>query len=402
MNDASDAWARLGLVPTTDPAEVRRAYARVLKTIDAARHPEAFQALREALETVTATLQSQAAPDDAGLEQEAAPFVDQLRALRQAADTRGAIALVDHLFAEQRPGARLIEIVGLTLFRTMALETSLSPALFRHLVDRFDWRDASGPAAQADPERHSILLARVAAEDWYQSLEDAAQAGNIVAATALVHPAGPVKPPMLDDAVKQEAAALMGQLMNWDQFLLQRFDARSLAALREAVEGPPLVAGIPAESKTPRWVGNAKRRLGLSGIAAVVVLAVGFGMAASQSGWFGGTPPQSGPAQAHSILDATPSSWAELRRFDGSVLVYFTQLVTCRAALQAVRYGFDRDEPDRDFALPPDQGQWPQPIGPSTAIYVTAPAGLRFVSVRLVYADGGTSPVHIYRIGGAP
>ena len=34
----------------------------------------------------------------------------------------------------------------------------------------------------------------------------------------------------------------MAELLRWEQFVLARFDARSLAVVREAVEGPPLVA----------------------------------------------------------------------------------------------------------------------------------------------------------------
>ncbi len=406
MNDVPQAWAILGLNPTTDQAEVRRAYARALKAIDPARDPQAFQALRDALETVTAGLQAQPAPDEAGLEQEASAFVDQLRALRRAGDIQGATALVDRLFAEQRPGSRLVEIIGLMLFQTMALEVSLSSELFRHLVERFDWRDATGPAAQADPERHSVLLARVAAEDWYESLAASAKAGNVVATAALAPPSGQAKPPALDDAGKQEATAVMGRLMEWDRFLLQRFDARSLAALREAVEGPPLVAGI-VESKAPRRTSprlatSVVRRLGLSGVAALALVVIGLGVSVVQSSaWFKGPPP-TGPQQARSVLDETQSSWVALRPFGGSVLVYFSQLVECAAALKAVQYGLDRDEPDQDFPLPPGQGVWPRPIYPSTVVSVTAPASLHFVSVRLVYADGSTSAVHIYRMGGTP
>ena len=399
MNDAPDAWARLGLNPTADQAEVRRAYARALKTIDSERDPQAFQALRDALETVTAGQHAQPAPDESGLEQEAAAFVDQLRALRRAADTPGATALVDRLFAEQRPGSRLVEIISLMLFQTMALEVSLSPALFRHLVERFDWRDATGPAAQADPERHSVLLARVAAEDWYESLVAAAKGGDVVATAALARPSGRASPPDLDDAGKQAATEMMAALMEWDRFLLQRFDARNLAALREAVEGPPLVFGIP-ERKAPRWTTLVVRRFGLSGIAVLVLAVIGIGSDVLPGLLKG--PPPSGPVQARSVLDESTSTWVEFQSFGDTVNVYFSQLIDCRAALKAVQYGLDRDEPDQDFALPPNQGVWPQPVYPSTTISVTAPSSLRFVSVRLVYADGSTSAVHFFRRGGTP
>jgi hypothetical protein len=47
-------WTILGTAPTTDPTEIRRAYARRLKAIDVDAHPEAFIALRGALERALA------------------------------------------------------------------------------------------------------------------------------------------------------------------------------------------------------------------------------------------------------------------------------------------------------------------------------------------------------------
>ena len=49
----------------------------------------------------------------------------------------------------------------------------------------------------------------------------------------------------------------MAELLRWEQFVLARFDARSLAVVREAVEGPPLVADAfarvrPAPAACPR------------------------------------------------------------------------------------------------------------------------------------------------------
>jgi hypothetical protein len=50
----ADAWALLGIAATDEPREVKRAYARVLKTIDADLDPEAFKDLRSAYETALA------------------------------------------------------------------------------------------------------------------------------------------------------------------------------------------------------------------------------------------------------------------------------------------------------------------------------------------------------------
>ena len=49
----ADQWALLGLAPTDDKREIKRAYARKLKTVDVDSDPAAFIALREALEAAT-------------------------------------------------------------------------------------------------------------------------------------------------------------------------------------------------------------------------------------------------------------------------------------------------------------------------------------------------------------
>ncbi len=394
---ATDPWAVLGLAPGANPAAVRHAYAVALKRLDLAREPEAFQALRAALEVAMAGPRS-APPDDAAndaaLAQPVAAFLRELGVLRRAGDTAGAMARVDRLFAEQPLAAPLLDAVGQALFLDVALERALSPMLFRHLVERFGWRDVASPAAQADPQRHSVLLARVAAEDWYEALNAAAAAdgtpAGAVAAVALAR--GPAGVAVLDDAGQAEARRLMGQLGEHQQFVLDRFDARSLAALREAVEGPPLVvAAAPRRAWRPDWAALRTVPVGCA-VLCVAVLAWQF----RDLVW---TPaPLSPVAQARQIPDQTESDWVSLRPLDGGVLVYFSQLVTCRPALRSVRYGLDREVPDRDFPLPPTQASWPQDDGDAVT-YITAPAGLRFVSVVLTYADGHTSPVHVFRMG---
>ena len=41
-------WSILGIEPTDDKREIKKAYARLLKTIDQKQDPQAFQKLREA------------------------------------------------------------------------------------------------------------------------------------------------------------------------------------------------------------------------------------------------------------------------------------------------------------------------------------------------------------------
>jgi hypothetical protein len=166
------------------------------------------------------------APDDHAAE--IGTFLRKLAALRYAGDIDAAIRAIEGLFATRQPGDPVLDGIGDALFQTVALERSLSVRLFCHLVARFDWRDASGGAAQADPQRHSILLARVAAEDWYQELlTQAAKPDGIVAACAVARGGVlPLPPHGLDKPQKEDAKVLMNALWERGEFLLERFDTR--------------------------------------------------------------------------------------------------------------------------------------------------------------------------------
>jgi hypothetical protein len=58
------------------------------------------------------------------------------------------------------------------------------------------------------------------------------------------------------------------------------------------------------------------------------------------------------------VLDQTTSSWVQLA-FGDERVVYFTQLVTCGAAISEIRYGLDRAEPH--FLPPANTTTFPTP-----------------------------------------
>lgn len=241
-----DDWTLLGLEPTTDEGQIRTAYARALRSVAAHSDPAGAQALRQAYDQAYARLLAGRTTQRSALTAEHAEqggdFLRELAAFRCAGDVDGAISAIDRLFADRPPDDRLLAHVGHRLFRTMALQKTLSARLFSHMVTRFGWRDARSRMALAYPAEHSVLLARVAAEDWHQKLlTQAAQPDGWIAAYVLARGGAPLLARPFNEAQQHEAQALLTELWKHGEFLLERFDGRNLAALREKIEGPPYV-----------------------------------------------------------------------------------------------------------------------------------------------------------------
>ncbi len=328
--------------------------------------------------------------------------------MREAGNIAAAIHLIDELFATRWPDDPVLAATGDALFQTVAGQRSLSARLFCHLVMRFDWRDARGRAAEADPQRHSVILARVAAEDWYQQLlTQAAQPAQLIAACAVAR-GGVLRLPRagLDERQKDEAMALMNALWQHGDFLLERFDARSLAVLREAVEGPPLVAA----PRKLAWLSKPPIRKALDvlgaviGIVGIIIFIFFRGdllnlVHHAPPGQVSLSEQVTPAAQARQQLDETMSHWLQVTHTVplNDTTVNFNQLLLCSAAIREIRYGLDRAKPDQVFPLPAKATTYPAPIGIATKIAVDGPATLQFVSVQLVYSDGSMSPVEVYR-----
>jgi uncharacterized caspase-like protein len=92
------------------------------------------------------------------------------------------------------------------------------------------------------------------------------------------------------------------------------------------------------------------------------------------------------------ILEMTNTSWLMLQRGEGRVLVYWSQLASFRCGIAELRYGLDRDTPDRVLTLPACDRADPNAIRGFNP-YFEAPAGTRFATVQLRYRDGSQSAV---------
>ncbi len=90
------------------------------------------------------------------------------------------------------------------------------------------------------------------------------------------------------------------------------------------------------------------------------------------------------------MLDMTKNSWLAFRDYDGKLLLYFSQLVSNRCAIDAVAYGIDSEATPSDFALEPCNPKDPYNVG-NGPIYIELPTNTKFASVRLSFKDGTQS-----------
>ena len=101
-------------------------------------------------------------------------------------------------------------------------------------------------------------------------------------------------------------------------------------------------------------------------------------------------PDQALIANQKNMLSLTKNSWLAFRDFDGKVLLYFTQLVSNRCALEDISYGLDTEATPSRFELEPCNKKDPYNVGDGQ-IYIEVPTNTRFASVRLTYKDSTQS-----------
>jgi hypothetical protein len=222
-------WDELGIAPCHDAKVIRRAYAARLKQLDPDRNPEAFARLRRAFEWALsgagqpdrpaaapllasqngdAPLQestdastdesSEAADEDAGrdnarpaahpdaqadLQPSArAPDRDDIRdrgllatldAALQQRDATVATALYYRAAATGALSLQSADVIG-RLIAVAVDDARLSGTAFRDLIRTVGW-DASWSRRRIDAELRRRVMARLAAEDWYDNLLATAQ-----------------------------------------------------------------------------------------------------------------------------------------------------------------------------------------------------------------------------------
>lgn len=65
-------------------------------------------------------------------------------------------------------------------------------------------------------------------------------------------------------------------------------------------------------------------------------------------------------AEVSQILDLTKGNWAAVREYNGQDIVYFSQILSWRCGLKAMKYSIN-EEPLKDLELPPCHMKFQQP-----------------------------------------
>jgi hypothetical protein len=84
------------------------------------------------------------------------------------------------------------------------------------------------------------------------------------------------------------------------------------------------------------------------------------------------------------------------REYNG-LLIYYTQVVTYRCAVRALRFGLDTTVPTRTIDMPPCDPDHPYEVPSNVMPYMKVPPSTKMVSIELAYRDGSVSETKVFR-----
>lgn len=398
-------WARLGIAPTDVTDIVRRAYRERLKTTGPEIDSEGFQRLRAAYEAVSQACRSGPISVPSS-DVDAEGFIVALAARRAADDEAGAIASVDRIRAAYPPGSAASEVIENALLDHVALQRRLAPSLFLHLVRLFDWRDMQGHAARRDPEHHAVILDRIAAEDFFAAFSAYARAPEGKLEALVLAPYGEALERLTTDGIGPEQRAeirgVFDQFLSHGGLLIERLDGGTLALLRQAVEGPPLLGepvatqrlvAVPppvgvVTSAVPTLSGKTRWKIRAATVALVGAIVLGKVFYKSDRPAYGGNDTALAASVALPLLKDPKVPWVDMVQEPDGVRVDWAPVMRMRHAIRDLRVGYNDEKPTTVFPLP----QFDAPIG------FIAPPSVTAISMRIRTTDGVWSSIRRYPI----
>lgn len=417
MNSDSDPgfpWADLAITSTGDVGEIRRAYARRLKTVDAAADPTAFQVLRRAYEAALALAAGEGkAPAPVPLQPEPLatrdpssaqkeplraldPVIAEVVALGRRGKIPGAMAAIDRFIHGDTLSLEHTAMLEARLCAVVMDDPDMPPALLAALGKRFRWNEVGSALEQWRPALYERFLYRMGlAYAWLHRAKMVAQ---------------------VDDAAGGSARLVLQRYSRrlwWTG--LGRFDRAALDDLvLDARRFGPLL-GDTIDQRMVDHLGRAVHtnhreylewRVRRAMMLAPVILGL-LGGAIGSLYYFGiadyllGNTAQPG---AKAMLSDYPQYWTNfhLDRGDDKLIVSFMYLLANRSALAEIRYGVNKEVPDKTFDFPPDDSPTLSPLPPDIRTFLEMPKSTRFLTIQLRFKDGIMSPLRRYDVPADP
>jgi hypothetical protein len=297
------------------------------------------------------------------------------------------------------PGSAGSEAIEDALLEHVALERRLSPGLLLHLAARFDWRDTQGRAARRDPEQHAVLLDRLAAEDFFQAFRTYAEAPEGRLEAIMLAPYDRAEELLGSSGIGPEQRAdlrgMFDRFLSHGIFLIGRLDGATLALLREAVEGPPLLGdprqpASPPTASAPPVAAAPQSVATLSRAARWRVRLVTLGSFFYKSGSIpaGGRDTALPAATALPLLKDPNVAWVDMVSEPDGIRVDWAPVMRMRRAIKDLRVGYNDEQPTQVFPLP----EFDAPIG------FLAPPEIKTIVMRIRTIDGVWSDVRRYPV----
>jgi hypothetical protein len=434
-------WSELGLAPTRDIAEIQRAYARCLKTIDLASERDAFQALRRAYEAALVAAASGAEPEPVtveegpALEPPPAPppppvrtepstqvstvelarlraFLEEFAAQGKARDVTGAMAELDRFL---RAAPLLIEAQGemeVRLFGIVMDDPDMPVELLTELAKRFRWTEIGSGLELTRPDLYARFLYRQSsAHEWLQRVQALRASGPRQGWLQRSRLLG------LGAATPAYAAYLVLARYDWrfavfgvfydpnalDTLLRQ---ARRFGPLLGDVLDPRMIEFLWRHSKRLKANRGSVRKV-IVVMASISVAILGLAYIADYTGVIGRwqTPSVSTAVlptvpvtyDAVEEIKKRPEDWVSITRQTHSTAIYFGILFTEPPIVTEIRYGVDTPMPDRVLDLPSPNGS-ANPLGRKSWSEVEAPTSTRYVSLQVRFKDSTLSAIQTYTV----
>jgi hypothetical protein len=428
-------WAELDLAPTRDTAEIQRAYARLLKTIDLASQRDAFQNLRRAYEAALVLAAGDANEEAGALETPPAPppppisaepatkvdtvelarlraFFDEFTAHGRARDVGGAMAELDRFLRAAPVSIELQGELEVRLFKIVMDDPDMPVELLSALAKHFRWTEIGSGLEVNRPDLYARFLYRQSsAHEWLQrvwAMRDSGPRQGWLQRSRLLG---------LGAETPSYAAYLVLQRYDWRFAAFGVFyDPNALdTLLRQARRFGPLLGDI----LDPRMIeflwrhsrrlkanrGNARKVVMV--MASISVAILGLTYIADYTGVIGRWQSTAAPTVVLPTLpveseedklkkiEEHPQDWVLLSRLTHVTEIYFNILNSGYRRVAEIHYGLDTPMPDQVLKNPSPDNFSPTP-GHKHWSTVEVPLTVHYVSLQIRFEDGTLSAVQTY------